>query len=348
MGFQDRDYYQQRDDQRESYSSTPAWAADFTVIHYLIILNALVWFVCILTPVTFREDPVSHRLIPVEQAESRLPVARYTLDDYLALRANFVTEQPWNFWQLLTYGFVHAPVPIHLVFNMIGLWFFGREIEQRIGNREFLAFYLAAIVASGLAAVAYHNLGPSLRLPKANPMTVLVGASGAISAIVMCYGYMLGNRKVGMMFLPIGQYPAWAWVAAFVVFDLFSQFFSRDNVAYEAHLGGFAFGFIYCASKCNFTRWLPEKWFGAGNWFSPQPDVRIYDPDQDDSERESEFEASLGGDEGYAYHNEEADFNEKADRLLEKVHRDGANSLTPDEREHLEEYSRRIRLKRGR
>ena len=78
----------------------------------------------------------------------------------------------WNAWQLLTYGFLHdGPSlevqeqlrrfgeaqdfnPWHLVFNMLTLWFFGRELEALMGRAEFLRFYCAAIVLAGLAWVA--------------------------------------------------------------------------------------------------------------------------------------------------------------------------------------------------
>ncbi len=59
--------------------------------------------------------------------------------------------KPWTWYRFLTYGFVHSDTMIqHILFNMLGLFVFGRPVEQRLGRHEYLRFYLAAVVVGGL------------------------------------------------------------------------------------------------------------------------------------------------------------------------------------------------------
>ena len=85
------------------------------------------------------------------------------LSNLLALKSDLY-RRPWELWNLLSYGFAHAPIAIkdgggiwHVGTNMFMLWMFGRVIEMRLGRAEFLWFYLAAIVFSGLVWLGLHN-----------------------------------------------------------------------------------------------------------------------------------------------------------------------------------------------
>ena len=73
------------------------------------------------------------------------------LNDQLSVWS-FTLKQPWRLWEFLTYGFAHNPDNLnHIIFNMIGLWCFGSALEERYGKKEFLCFYLTAIVLGGVA-----------------------------------------------------------------------------------------------------------------------------------------------------------------------------------------------------
>ena len=90
-----------------------------------------------------------------------------------------VFQHPLHLFQLLTYGFLHSPIDIkHIVFNMLGLWFFGRDIEYRYGSREYLAFFLVAVVAAGLVWV----LGEFVANRRFAAGPGMLGASGGVSA----------------------------------------------------------------------------------------------------------------------------------------------------------------------
>ena len=73
------------------------------------------------------------------------------LSSLLAAKPTTLT-QPWLWWQFLTYGFVHDPNNLnHILFNMFGLWCFGTTMEERYGKKEFLRFYIVALVLGGIA-----------------------------------------------------------------------------------------------------------------------------------------------------------------------------------------------------
>ena len=103
--------------------------------------------------------------------------------------------QPWTAYQLLTYGFLHDPTNMwHIVLNMLGLFMFGREVELRYGRREFLIFYLTAIVVAGLVWTAatipsLAGAGAGGGIPHA------LGASGGVVAVVILFAFNFPFRK---------------------------------------------------------------------------------------------------------------------------------------------------------
>lgn len=105
------------------------------------------------------------------------------LTNYGSLHAD-VLRRPWLIFEFLTYGFLHAPEDIkHILFNMIGLWFFGRAIEQRYGRSEYLSFYLLAIVVAGCGWYLAEWLTHGLQADHAS----MLGASGGLSAILILF-----------------------------------------------------------------------------------------------------------------------------------------------------------------
>ena len=87
---------------------------------------------------------------------------------------------PLRWWTVLTAGFAHDPTSLrHILSNMLGLFFLGKDVEDRMGSREFLAFYLGTIVLSGLASLLrYWFFVPSTEWPR------MLGASGAVVAVI--------------------------------------------------------------------------------------------------------------------------------------------------------------------
>ena len=131
---------------------------------------------------------------------------------------------------------------MHLIGNMVFLWVFADNIEATVGNLTFLIFY----VLGGIAAVAAHTYFDM------DSMIPMVGASGAISAVMGAYLIMFPTSKIKMLFfIMVFHVPAFLflffwigqqWVAGMASFDAMGV--EMDNVAYWAHIGGFAFGLV--------------------------------------------------------------------------------------------------------
>jgi membrane associated rhomboid family serine protease len=138
-----------------------------------------------------------------------------------------IGRQPWT---LLTYMFVHdAPSPVHVLFNMVTLYFFGTFVMSLIGETAFLITYFAGGIVGGLF---FWLLSPVF----GNQYSIVVGASGAIYALGGLLMVMRPNVKVMTFPIPI---PMPLWIAILVGFILVSFF---PGVAWQAHLGGILYG----------------------------------------------------------------------------------------------------------
>jgi membrane associated rhomboid family serine protease len=140
-------------------------------------------------------------------------------------------------WQLVTYGFMHDTRSLmHIGFNMLMLWMFGRDLERMMGTRRFLTYYMVCVVGAGvvqlLAGVAQGWGVPT------------VGASGGVFGILLAYGMAFPDRRIMLMFPPIPM-KAKYFVIMLGLFELTVGFSGVNNgVANFAHLGGMLFGFL--------------------------------------------------------------------------------------------------------
>jgi membrane associated rhomboid family serine protease len=292
MGIYDREYY--RDEPRRPGVS------DWSAVTTLIAINVVVYVADMLS-------------------------ADHWLDEHLVLSSSLF-RHPWDAWQLLTYGFVHDPASImHILFNMFGLWLFGREIESIYGKKEFYQLYLSLIVLSGLAWVALQNvLWP--RIP-----AYALGASGAVMGITMIYILHFPHRTF-LLFFAIPM-PAWVVGILLVAIDLGgvtgSFQISKEHIANTAHLAGAFFGFVYYRTHWTlFSLWPGRLFSGAFR----RPKYRVHRGDDDGNARGS---AGAGG--------EQRQLQQQVDDILAKISREGEASLTAAERRTLEEASRKYR-----
>ncbi len=144
-------------------------------------------------------------------------------------------NSPFEVWQLLTYGFLHGNLP-HIFFNMFALWMFGRDLENTMGTRRFLTYYLTCVVGAGIVQLIVAQIQGGLY--------PTVGASGGVFGILLAYGMAFPNRMVVLIFPPI-PLRAKYFVILFGLFELYLGFSGRQpGVANFAHLGGMLFGFL--------------------------------------------------------------------------------------------------------
>lgn len=138
-------------------------------------------------------------------------------------------------WQLLTYGFLHGDM-MHILFNMFMLWMFGRELEDIMGSRRFLTYYLTGVAGAGIVQLIVAAIQGG-----GYPT---VGASGGVFALLLAFGMTFPNRMIMLMFPPIPM-KAKYMVILFGVFELYVGVSgSAPGIANFAHLGGMLFGFI--------------------------------------------------------------------------------------------------------
>lgn len=164
--------------------------------------------------------------------------------EYALIPANFLNGiDMGDISDLLTSMFMHGGW-MHLIGNMLYLWIFGDNIEDRLGHVGYLLFYLAGGLAAALLQTV---ISPSSQIP-------MVGASGAIAAVLGAYLVMYPNSRV-YTFIPIGFYARVRLMPAIVVLCLWFllQLISgvgslgaldQGGTAYFAHIGGFVFGMI--------------------------------------------------------------------------------------------------------
>ena len=144
-------------------------------------------------------------------------------------------NSPFGVWQLLTYGFLHGNLP-HIFFNMFALWMFGRDLENMMGTRRFLTYYLTCVIGAGIVQLVVAQMQGGIY--------PTVGASGGVFGILLAYGMAFPNRTVMLIFPPIPMRAKY-FVILFGLFELYLGFSGRQpGVANFAHLGGMLFGFL--------------------------------------------------------------------------------------------------------
>ena len=184
------------------------------VVKNLLIINVLVFLVLNLTGSSMQE---------------------YILRNF----ALYNWESPFfKPWQLVTHMFIHEEI-FHVFFNMFALWMFGNVMENVMGPKIFLSFYLICGIG---AAVFYLGIQTFTGI---DIDSLSYGASGAIYGILFAYGYLFPNAMIAVSFiLPMKAKYA---VALFAGIELVSAIMNKpgDTVGHFAHLGGMLVAFLF-------------------------------------------------------------------------------------------------------
>ncbi|MBI5395860.1 MAG: rhomboid family intramembrane serine protease [Verrucomicrobia bacterium] len=211
-------------------------------------------------------------------------------------------------WQLGSYMFLHSGI-WHVLLNMLMLWMFGMEVEQHLGPRRFLRLYLGGGLVGAFCWLLANWQGPAY----------LVGASAAVSAVMIAFATLMPERPITMLLffiVPLTMKAKWwAWVSVGIV-AYSSLADSGGGVAHLAHLGGIVVGYVYV------------KWLG---WGAPsrvvdalvallRPFARLA--------RRKPKPKELSRDEFVS---------QEVDPILDKIAREGIQSLTRRERKILED-----------
>lgn len=253
-------------------------------------------------------------------------------------------------WQLISYQFLHGGF-FHIFFNLLMLWMFGAELENRWGSGKFLAFYLLSGIGAGIVHLLigplFNQAGPTL------------GASGSVYGILLAFALSNPNRQIYMFpfFIPI---KAKYFILILVGFDLFAGLMSSsDGVAHFAHLGGAATAYLLMKMGDNLAIYrFVDKFFNKSknsygsnmstfesnyqeqtkakvfkvNWSKPAPT----DTDKDyisDVTQKSQKTYEIDG---------ESITQRKIDEILDKISESGYQNLSEKEKHILSELSKKI------
>lgn len=233
-----------------------------------------------------------------------------------------------QYYRLITSGFLHVNW-MHLIFNMIALYFFAGSVEYYFGPFRFLLVYFASMVGGDLLSLFIHGYDSSY---------ASVGASGAVNGIIFAAIVVFPGMQ--MMF----GIPAWLFGLAYVLYSIYGIRSRKDNVGHESHLAGALIGMLLGIAM--FPASLVENYLPIlliavpsllfiyiiitkphlllidNNFFKTQK--RYYSID-------------------HKYNTEKVDKEKEIDRILDKISKKGMKSLTAKEREVLQNHSKTVR-----
>jgi membrane associated rhomboid family serine protease len=161
-------------------------------------------------------------------------------NEYLHLPAS-LPKLLIRFWTPITYMFMHAGV-LHILFNMLWLYWMGQIFEEYLGNKRTIGLYIAGGLAGGLLFVAAYNLFPAFTNVNAAATSTIVGASASVMAIVVATATLLPNYTISLIFIgPVKL----KWLVLFLVVLDFIMIVGSNPGGEIAHIGGALMGFIY-------------------------------------------------------------------------------------------------------
>jgi len=242
---------------------------------------------------------------------------------------NFVVdsvEVQKDYKRLITSGFLHVSWT-HLIFNMLSLYFFGGSLE-RFGIFSYLLIYFAGLVGGNLLSLFIHRYAGDYSS---------VGASGAIFAVIFSSIALVPNMQIGFFFLP--AFPGWLIGLVYVLVSIYGIRSRTENIGHDAHLGGGLAGMLVAVllnpsvivdntfallivavpaiAFILFIIYKPEALLIDNIFFKRHHHLNVED------------KYNLG----------KINRQKELDRLLEKIHQKGIDSLSKKERENLNEYS---------
>ena len=205
-------------------------------------------------------------------------------------------------WQPFTYMFFHGGI-WHVLINMFVLWMFGNELERLWGKRFFLNYYFTTGVGAGLVTMIFGL----------HSMTPIVGASGAVYGVLLAYGIIYPNRQVYLYgLIPIKS--IWFVIGVGLIAFL-SSFNEMSQISHLTHLSGMIIGYLLLKK--------PIHWKTL--WFSISKKIMEY---KIQKEENKVFEQHV--------------IERDVDQILDKINREGFNSLSEEEQDRLYKGSRSL------
>lgn len=234
-----------------------------------------------------------------------------------------------DYKRIITSGFLHVSW-MHLIFNMLSLYFFSGGLEAYLGVFKFLIIYFGSLVGGNLFSLFVHKNHNSYSS---------VGASGAVCGVIFAAIALFPGMVIGLFFIPI---PAWIYGIVFVLYSIYAIRSRKENIGHEAHLGGALAGLVIAiimepaALLTNYVTilliFIPSAVFIYIILTRPQ---MLYIDNYFHRTNRNFYSID------HSYNAEKMDTQKKVDKILEKIHQKGMKSLTQREREILDAYSKK-------
>jgi membrane associated rhomboid family serine protease len=229
MGLYDRDYTQS--DFQSEHRYAPRMRIGLPqltpVVKAMIAANVVIFFagIMIFRKGTLVDTPAGP--IPVSDLDRWFSVFPYSLGAILQV------------WRLITYQFLHGNI-MHILFNMLGLFFLGPTLEQHWGSKRFLIFYLSCGVAGALFYILLVAVGSLQPLP-------MIGASGAILGMLAACAILFPHFVVFLIVFPVPIRTAAVILTLVYLARLITV--AQNAGGDAAHLAGMAAGAVYVISQ---------------------------------------------------------------------------------------------------
>ena len=238
------------------------------------------------------------------------PTGRSFFIEWFALWSSFdlFIFKPWT---LVTFGFLHGGF-LHILFNMLWLYFFGRLFLDFFSPKQLLNFYILGTLFGGLAYILSYNTFPLFE----GRVAPIVGASAGVSAIVIGLATHIPNYQINLRF--IGYVKVWHIAAFFIFIDLISLAGSNGG-GHFSHLGGALFGYFYVRQAGS----RKQPIFGGfSNLFKrkKKPLKTVYKSKQKQATKPK---------------NVKSDTQNKIDAILDKISKSGYDTLSKEEKDFL-------------
>ncbi|HVX28727.1 MAG TPA: rhomboid family intramembrane serine protease [Parafilimonas sp.] len=235
-----------------------------------------------------------------------------------------------DYKRLITSGFLHVNW-MHLIFNMLALYFFSGSLELYLGPLRFLIIYFLSLIAGDLLSLLVHRHQGDYDS---------VGASAGVNGVIFASIALFPNMRIGLLFIPIGI-PAWLFGLVYVLYSIYGIRSRKYNIGHDAHLGGALVGLLIAiimqpSALINNT-WailiimLPSVFFIY--MIITRPHILLID-----NFFFNKHSNAITVD--HKYNIEQVNKQKEIDRILEKIHKKGMKSLTQKEKQMLEDYSK--------
>ncbi len=262
---------------------------------------------------------------------AHLGATRTFIEAHLAFHAawpDFLFEP----WQLVTYSFLHLGLGfgglLHLGFNMLWLYWIGKDLEDLYGPHTMLSLYLFAAMGGALLSAAIYNL-------VGTPQILIHGASGSVLGVMTALAVLQPFKRIGLWLIGSVRLPH--LVLAFLALDLLTVY--NSSTAIFAHLGGALTGYLFVRVESrggdlsSWARWLFTARRAAAGGFLARVERKLSKGSRRQSAAAGKKEHSntAPADRPNSEH--------ELDRILDKINEEGLDALSPEERAVLELFS---------